>query len=161
MLNNWHRETCDCCLLLRAQRNCPPNGTRRSFKSARSGMSMTRKHEGECAATVPPSAPSQRVRSQHINMAPTLAALVAGSTKTVAYVVRKLHLSAVRRGCPLMQPPPDRLAPYPLVELFQNACALCWRQCGLFSDRLDSFTWPRLRQRFFISLTPSAGQSAM
>ena len=70
MLNNRHRETCDCCLLLRAQRNCPPNGTRRSFKSARSGMSTKRKHERECTATVPPSAPSQRVRSQHINMAP-------------------------------------------------------------------------------------------
>jgi hypothetical protein len=51
-----------------------------------------------------------------------------------------------------MQPPPGRLAPCLLVEVFQNARALFWRQCGLFSDRLDSFTWPRLRQRFFISL---------
>ena len=42
---------------------------------------------------------------------PALAALVAGSTKTAPYLIRKLHLSAVRRGCPFMQPPPGRSPP--------------------------------------------------
>jgi hypothetical protein len=59
-----------------------------------------------------------------------------------------------------MQPPPGRLAPYLLVEVFQNARTLFWRQCGLFSDRLDSSTCPPGAAAVFISLTPSAGESA-
>jgi hypothetical protein len=42
----------------------------------------------------------------------------------------------MRRGCPFTLPPAGRLALRLLVEVFQNARALFWQQCGLFSDRL-------------------------
>src|SRR5262245_38361156 len=75
---------------------------------------------------------------------PTLAALFAGSTKTVP--VASSQAARQRRAAevaPFTQPPPGGLAPCPLVEVSQNARALLWRQCGLFSGRLDSFSWPR------------------
>jgi len=68
---------------------------------------------------------------------PTLAALFAGSTKTVP--IARSQAARQRRAAevaPFTQPPPGGLVPCLLVEVFQNARAL-WRQCDLFSDRLS------------------------
>src|SRR5215475_10627293 len=60
---------------------------------------------------------------------PTLAALFAGSTKTVP--VASSQAARQRRAAEVAlftQPPPGGLAPCPLVEVSQNARALLWRQ---------------------------------
>src|SRR5215469_16462064 len=69
---------------------------------------------------------------------PTLAALFAGSTKTVP--VARSQAARQRRAAevaPFTQPPPGGLVPCLLVEVFQNTRPLLWRQCCLFSDRLS------------------------
>jgi len=45
-----------------------------------------------------------------------------------------LHLRAVRRGCLFIQPPPGRLAPYLLVEVFQNACVILATMWSFFGS---------------------------